>query len=66
MAKKKKSADRTFMPEVIETYESLPALWKIKSEDYSNRDKKADAYNVLLEKYREQFPAATLEEVKKN
>lgn len=61
----KKKEDRKFMLEVIETYESLPALWKIKSEDYSNRDKKADAYKVLLEKYREKYPAANVEELKK-
>ncbi|KAJ8020136.1 hypothetical protein HOLleu_42010 [Holothuria leucospilota] len=65
MGDKKRDTDRKFMLEVIATYESLPALWKIKSDEYMKRDKKADAYNVLLQKYKEHFPAATLEELKK-
>lgn len=66
MGDKKRDTDRKFMLEVIATYESLPALWKIKSDEYMNRDKKADAYNVLLQKYKEHFPAATLDELKKS
>ncbi|KAJ8022116.1 hypothetical protein HOLleu_39523 [Holothuria leucospilota] len=65
MRDKKRDIEHKFLLEVIATYESLPALWKIKSDDYMNRDKKADAYNVLLQKYKEHFPEATLEELKK-
>ena len=65
MGDKKRVIEQKFLMEVIATYESLPALWKIKSDYYMNRDKKADAYNVLLQKYMEHFPEATLEELKK-
>ncbi|XP_050388583.1 uncharacterized protein LOC126807798 [Patella vulgata] len=65
MSDKRRDTDRKFLLEFIETYKSLPALWKIKSDEYSNRDKKADAYKVLLHKYNEQFPGATLEDMKK-
>lgn len=43
----------------------MPALWRIKSDDYSNRAKKAEAYDILLQKYREHFTSATLEDLKK-
>lgn len=69
MGDKKRDIEHKFLLEVIATYESLPALWKIKSDDYMNRDKKADAhnaYNVLLQKYKEHFPEATLKELKKS
>ena len=61
----KRDIEHKFLLEVIATYESLPALLKIKSNDYMNRDKKADAYNVLLQKYKEHFQEANLEELKK-
>ena len=53
------------MLEVIELYRTLPVLWKIKSEDYSNRAKKTAAYEVLLTKYQEHFKTATVEDLKK-
>ncbi|KAJ8029902.1 hypothetical protein HOLleu_29428 [Holothuria leucospilota] len=65
MGDKKRDIEHKFLLEVIATYESLPALWKIKSDDYMNRDKKADAYNVLLQNYKEHFPEATLEGLRK-
>jgi hypothetical protein len=32
--------ERKFILECIEVYQSLPALWNVKSKDYSNRMKK--------------------------
>ncbi|KAK9499458.1 hypothetical protein O3M35_002490 [Rhynocoris fuscipes] len=46
-------------------YESLPALWKVKSKEYTDRNKKSKAYDKLLEIYRERYPNATREDVAK-
>jgi hypothetical protein len=40
MATKAKEDDRKFILECIEVYHFLPALWNVKSKDYSNRMKK--------------------------
>ena len=61
----KKEAEKKFLIEVLGVYQTLPALWRIKSDDYSNRAKKAEAYDILLQKYREHFTSATLEDLKK-
>ena len=37
------SEERKFILEVIEVYRSLPALWNVKSKDYSNRTKKKNS-----------------------
>ncbi|KAF5285415.1 hypothetical protein FQA39_LY16669 [Lamprigera yunnana] len=58
MATKEKDDERKFILECIEVYHSLPALWNIKSKDYSNRIKKTEQYNNLLRKYREYYPDA--------
>ncbi|KAF5274918.1 hypothetical protein FQA39_LY18696 [Lamprigera yunnana] len=58
MATKEKDDERKFISECIEVYHSLPALWNIKSKDYSNRIKKNEQYNNLLRKYREYYPDA--------
>lgn len=60
-----KEEDRTFQLECIEVYRSLPALWKVKSDDYSNRPKKDAAYAVLVENFKEKYPKYTREDVKK-
>ncbi|KAK4320874.1 hypothetical protein Pmani_008314 [Petrolisthes manimaculis] len=65
MAEKKKESERKMMMEIIDVYRSLSALWKIKSDEYSDREKKADAYKILYGKYKEHYPNATLEEMKK-
>lgn len=57
--------EKQFLLEVIDLYRQLPALWKIKSDDYSNRNKKDQAYESLLEKYRERYKEATKDELKK-
>ena len=57
MATKAKEDERKIIFECIEVYNSLPALWNVKSKDYSNRIKK-EQYEYLLRKYRERFPVA--------
>nr|CAD7198312.1 unnamed protein product [Timema douglasi] len=46
-------------------YQSLPVLWKVKSDDYMDRDKKAQVYEKLLELYHERYPKATREDLAK-
>lgn len=58
MATKGKDDERKFILECIEVYRSLPALWDIKSKEYSNRNKKNEQYEQLLRKYREYYPDA--------
>jgi hypothetical protein len=53
MATKGKEDDRKFILECIEVYHSLPALWNVKSKDYSNRMKNNEKYEHLPCKYRE-------------
>uniref|UniRef100_A0A903WQY6 MADF domain-containing protein n=1 Tax=Anopheles darlingi TaxID=43151 RepID=A0A903WQY6_ANODA len=50
---------REFLTEFIALYESLPCLWRIKSKEYSDRDKKAKAYDVLKEKFKQIDPGCT-------
>jgi hypothetical protein len=56
--------ERQFILECIEVYKTLPALRDIQSKEYSNRQKKNDAYHILVEKYRERNPKAEREDVK--
>ena len=51
--------------EFIEIYKSEPCLWKVKSDDYHNRDKRNAAYKKLIEKLQEIQPEANLDMVKK-
>jgi hypothetical protein len=53
MATKPKEDEKSFILDFIEVYRSLPALWNVKSKNYSNRIKKP--YEHLLRKYREIF-----------
>ncbi|KAL4091947.1 hypothetical protein QTP88_026546 [Uroleucon formosanum] len=46
-------------------YRQHTALWKVKSTEYSDRNLKNEAYNVLIEKYKEVDPNADKEIVKK-
>jgi hypothetical protein len=45
-ATKPKSDERKFILERIELYHSLPALWNVKSKDYSNRINKMNNTNI--------------------
>ncbi|XP_069625603.1 uncharacterized protein [Ranitomeya imitator] len=53
-----------FLIEFIEMYRSLPCLWKVKSSEYSNRQKKSEAYEKLLSLCKSVCPSATVELVK--
>lgn len=48
-----RSFNRDFATEFIDLYKSLPALWKIKSKDYSDRNKKNAAYEEMINKLKE-------------
>ncbi|XP_066152069.1 uncharacterized protein [Euwallacea fornicatus] len=61
----KRNKDREFVIEFLQLYREYPALWKIKSTEYSDRNLKDNAYKVLIEKYKEIDPKADKETVKK-
>jgi hypothetical protein len=63
--KQKISKERDFIMECIHLYRELPALWNVKSKQCHNRDKKNSAYETLLVKYKEMYPDATKDDVKK-
>ncbi|XP_067627004.1 uncharacterized protein [Eurosta solidaginis] len=44
---------------------SLPALWNVMLEEYSNRDERAKQYETLLEFYKKRYPNATVDNVKR-
>ncbi|XP_065364787.1 uncharacterized protein LOC135957884 [Calliphora vicina] len=50
--------ERKQILELIEVYRTLPALWDVRSPDYTNRRIKDVQYNILLQKYRESQPNA--------
>ena len=61
----RKESEKNFMLEVLQVYRTLPSLWKVKSEEYHNRQRTIEDYQVLLKKYNEHFPEGTLDELKK-
>ncbi|XP_041377276.1 uncharacterized protein LOC121389692 [Gigantopelta aegis] len=60
-----KEEERKFLLECIEVYRSLPALWKVKSKEYSDRNKKDAAYDTLLAKYKQKYHTASREDLTK-
>ena len=52
-----------FWIDFIELYKSFPSLWKIKSEDYKNRNLKANCYKKLVEKLKEHTPTGSHETI---
>jgi hypothetical protein len=58
MATKPKQDERTFILELIEVYYSLPALWNVRSKDYSNRIKKLTIPTSASQIERERVPDA--------
>ena len=65
MSAQEREAEKKFFRECIEVYREHPVLWNIKSEDYSNRRMKEEAYGVLVNKFKEKYPTWGREEVKK-
>ncbi|KAJ8912036.1 hypothetical protein NQ315_000529 [Exocentrus adspersus] len=57
--------EKEFMIEFIELYKSFPCLWKIKSKEYSDRDAKSQAYDILVEKMQTVDKSANRETVVK-
>ena len=54
-----------FWLELIEQYRFFPSLWKIKSDEYKNRNLKADCYKNMVIKMKEHKPNASKEMVTK-
>ncbi|XP_055614280.1 uncharacterized protein LOC129760649 [Uranotaenia lowii] len=55
---KTEEARRQFWSEFIALYRSLPALWKVKSAEYKNRELKTAAYEILIRKMKQIEPNA--------
>ncbi|KAE8603544.1 hypothetical protein XENTR_v10014363 [Xenopus tropicalis] len=53
-----------FLKEFIEAYHAQPCLWRVKSVEYSNRQKRKDAYEVLVELSKRVNPSANIDFVK--
>ncbi|CAJ0937191.1 unnamed protein product [Ranitomeya imitator] len=51
-----------FVRELIEMYRSLPCLWQIKSADYSNRNKKKEAFGKLVALFKQHNPCEKVDE----
>ncbi|XP_077286471.1 uncharacterized protein LOC143911471 [Arctopsyche grandis] len=56
---------REFLVEFIQLYRNFPALWQVGSKDYTDRKKKAEAYEILISKFKEIEPNANRETVKR-
>lgn len=56
---------KQFIIEFIERYRSHACLWKIKSAEYSDREKKNKAYEDMVLKLKEADESATRDSVKK-
>lgn len=48
-----------FLREFINMYKELPCLWQIKNREYLDKNKKTEAYNLLINKLRTIQPDAT-------
>lgn len=54
---------REYLTNFISLYKENSCLWKVKSKDYSDKQKKNAAYEVLIEKLKEVDPAANKDAV---
>ena len=57
--------ERNSVIALLRAYHTLPALWDVKHEDYSNHLIKKQQYEILLSKYKETNPDAYMKELKK-
>lgn len=57
--------ERKFFLEFVEIYKSHPALWKVKSKEYYDKNKKNAGYDLLVQKMKERNPAANRDTVTK-
>jgi hypothetical protein len=55
----------SFFEYFIEMYKANPCLWKVKSQEYSDKNKKLFAYEKLAEELREKDPSSNKESVVK-
>ncbi|XP_072002083.1 uncharacterized protein [Engystomops pustulosus] len=53
-----------FIKDFIDMYRSFSCLWKVKSPDYCNRQKKSEAFEKLIKVSRKYYPTADLRFVK--
>jgi hypothetical protein len=49
-----------FLTKFLEEYRELPVLWQVPSADYSNRAKRDEAWDLLVQFTREKIPDADL------
>lgn len=60
-----RQCSKEFLIEFIHLYRDFPCLWKVKSVEYADRDKKNKAYGEMLKKLKEIDASATINCVKK-
>jgi hypothetical protein len=60
-----KNAEREFICLLIELYRDHPELWKVKSRDYYNRNKKSAAFDRMLRAVKTLKPDYTVSKLKK-
>ena len=44
-----REAEREFIIDCIRLYKNLPSLWKVKSEEYSDRNQKKKDYTIMFD-----------------
>jgi hypothetical protein len=60
-----RQCSREFLCEFIDLHRSFLCLWQVKSKDYSDQNKKGQAYEALIEKYKQVDASANNETVTK-
>ena len=48
-----------FLTKFLEEYREMPVLWQVRSADYSNRKKRDEAWDLLVQLTREKIPELT-------
>lgn len=57
--------ERKILTEFLHLYKELPCLWDNREVLYNNKEARDQAYEVLLEKYRQIYDDASILDVKK-